>query len=131
MAQKNFDEGKTRTPVAELEPHVFMLGGESFRTKTMFPPAWYIEDHSQPGAASVISFINRMLLPEDRDRFKSLLENDTVEIELEDLLDVSNWLVETIADRPTNGSTSSEDGPENTSDTSTETESDAATDGGN
>lgn len=125
MAEHNFDEGKDR---ALEEGHSFVLGGVTFRTKASMPPK-VIAEEFKPGFAGVVDFLVKMVVPEDRAAFEHMINADTANITPDDCIDVSNWLLEVISERPTVAPGSPSAGRKTTSRTSTATDSEEATAG--
>jgi hypothetical protein len=98
--------------------HMFTLAGEQFHTY----PGMSItlvrddeEDETLDPLASTIKFIRDLVVVEDRERFDHLITSPDVYIDVQDLLQLSNWLVEVISGRPTKSPGSSGNGAGRTS----------------
>lgn len=111
MAERNFDSD---VPVEVGEGHSFILRGLTFHTKPRVPAAHFMNE--KQGIANVISWIQNLLVPEDRDVFTKLIEDPDSGVVVDEIADISNWLVEVYSDnRPTNAPDSSGPGAQPTS----------------
>lgn len=114
MAEKEFGTGKKKG-------HTFTLAGEKFRTYPGMSVTFVVADtaggadEELPPLQATIAFIRSLIVKEDRERFDHLIASPDVYIDVQDLLDLSNWLVEVISGRPTKSPGSSGNGAGRTS----------------
>lgn len=66
-----------------------------------------------PGA--LIKFIQGVLVPEDVPRFQVLIRDKDVQVEAQDIAEITDWLFEEYIDRPTKRPGPSSSGPSSTS----------------
>lgn len=77
-------------------------------------------DDQMDSAVTMIEFIRRALLTEDRERGMDFLENSEPPVPLTTLTEIITWLIEEYTVKPTEPSTPSADGSTTTGSTSTE-----------
>jgi hypothetical protein len=114
MAEKEFNAGSKK------KGHTFILGDETFHTYpgmsyTFFWGTDEEESETARPLQATIKFIRSLVVKEERERFDHLLETPDVYIDVQDILDLSRWLVEVISGRPTKSRGSSGNGAARTS----------------
>ena len=135
MPHRDFDAARAERE-RQVEPVTFTLGGEDF-TCVLAPAvgdALDLADAPEPESSligsvkAITKFIDKILVPADRAKFKKLLRKiDTPHgpINSYDVIEVGVWLSEEFAGRPTEPSTDfsggrATTGPTSSSDTSSE-----------
>ena len=122
---KDFDAGRQRSD-APLSDRQFQMRGRTFTIRASVPPeaAALIEDASLAGSSiatlkQIDEAICMWLIPEDRAAWTELRrvygdDGELVDTDdpplLEDMLDVSEWLLQVSARRPTRAPSASTDG---------------------
>lgn len=92
---RNFDEEFS----LDGEGLTFTLGGQEFRTKTVAPPAAFMD--RMDGLDGVIGFLSQVIVPEDRDRFLELVKNPDAMMSIYQLDSLAAWVIEETSGRPT------------------------------
>lgn len=107
MAERDFDKERKKKP-----GHTFKLGGETFHTYPGMSVTFIRKESTEDTTPldGTLSFIRSLILPKDRDKFDTLINSEDIYIEADDLLELSNWLVEVISGRPTKRPASSGNG---------------------
>lgn len=98
----------TRKP-EEVEPLFFEIDEERFDAHPVVPGAVILEfasgaDGDGTGAAQILTFFERVLVPESKERFFELIHDTNRVVELELLSDIVGFLVEEYTDRPSEAS---------------------------
>jgi hypothetical protein len=127
MPHRDFDAARAERE-RQVEPVTFTLGGETFQcVAPSVGDALDLADAPEPESSligsvkAIAKFIDKILIPADRGRFKKLLRKmDTPHgpVNSYDLIEVGMWLAEEYAGRPTEPSTDSSGGRATTGDTS-------------
>lgn len=101
---RNFDEEANLAEKKEKNSRTFILGGQEFHTKGYSPAATFVKGVDEASGAGVLfEFIASLLVKEDRERFLALVQDPDAEVDIEQVTEISNWLVEiNSANRPTN-----------------------------
>lgn len=110
MAERDFDAERT-----ERDTHSFTIGGETFHTYTAMSVTFWKAQQKREGDEQIplertIRFLRSMILREERERFDAMLESEETYIAANELLEVSNWLIEVISGTPTKSPASSGSG---------------------
>lgn len=112
MAERDFDAERKKT---KKDGHKFTVGGETFRTYPGMSVTFWAAQEKAKGKSDIplertIRFLRSLIVKEDRVRFDKLIYSDDVYIEADELVDISNWLIEVISGRPTKSPASSGNG---------------------
>lgn len=113
MAERDFDAARKKK-----KGHKFTLAGREFRTHPSMSLTFLRGDETDEAALPLtrtLNFIRAMLVKEDRKKWDAMLSDSEVYIEADDILDVSNWIIEVISGRPTKAPVSSGNGDGGTS----------------
>lgn len=114
MAERDFDKERKKKP-----GHTFKLGGETFHTypglsvtllKHFQTRKEGEELSGQEALDETLDFIRTLIVKGDREKFNTLIDSEDIYIDGDDLLELSNWLVEVISGRPTKRPASSGNG---------------------
>jgi hypothetical protein len=110
MAERNFDD---EYQIAAKEGHSFTLAGQVFRTKAIAPVAAFRD--KETGLDAAIMFLKRLLVPEDREAFDLLMDNEDAPISPHQIDQIATWLIEETSGRPTESPAGSGSGAATTS----------------
>lgn len=94
--------------VDEYSDVSFDLNGETFSCRPAIPGAKMLDfvkqadgENGAAAAEALLSFLREVLLEEDWDRFEEMVNDSEVIVEVETLGEITGWLVEQYAERPT------------------------------
>lgn len=94
--------------VEELEPVTFTIDDQEFAAEDAVPGAILLDfikdaDSGDGGraAGALIDFIERVIVDEDRERFRDLIRDPKKKIDIALLGSICEWLVSEYAERPT------------------------------
>lgn len=107
---RNFDE---EFPVPQDAGPSFILCGQEFHTRKYIHPSWFLDDSE--GVAQIVDFITRCVVPEEREIFAKVINDPDTAIHLEQLGEISNYIMAEVSGRPTQAAPSSGPGEETTS----------------
>lgn len=107
---RNFDE---EFPIPQEEGPAFILSGQEFHAKKHLHPSWFLT--KEEGVEQVVDFIERTLVPGERDVFRKLVEDPDTIISLEQLGEIANYIMAEVSGRPTPAAPTSGNGEETTS----------------
>lgn len=93
--------------------HTFKLGGQVFHTKSVAPPAAWLQEET--GLDAAINFLRILLVPEDREVFLAMLKDIDANITPYQIDQVASWLIGETSGRPTESPASSGNGAGRTS----------------
>lgn len=79
----------------------FVMGGQTFSTKNVIHPAVFRKTESLTGLDTAIAIIAGSLVPEDRERFEAMVEDEDSPISAFQLDGVAEWIIEEFSGRPT------------------------------
>lgn len=107
MAERDFDKERKKKP-----GHTFKLGGETFHTYPGLSVTFIRREEGTDVLPldQTLAFIRSLIVEKERATFDNLIKSPDIYIEGDDLLAVSNWLVEVISGRPTKRPVSSGNG---------------------
>lgn len=112
---KDFSGG---TSIEDFEPLSFTLNGETFNAVPAIQGSTLLEfvaaaDSDSGGAAAgaLYSFFENCMEPDEYARFRALLKDPKIIIDMETIGEIAGWLVEEYTTRPTKRPVSSVDGP--------------------
>lgn len=124
---REFTSGTRRSAEPKQPDIEFTLDGETYIARMPKPAVFaYLTAASARGATTadqikaVLDFIEAVLEPDSRARFRSRLLDPEDELELEDGIDLLRYLQEEWSGRPTGSSTDSSDGRATTGPSSTD-----------
>lgn len=117
MATRNFDE---EFDYSSKEGHTFVLGGYTFHTVQVAPPAAFLSLNMGAGFEVAANFIRCILIEEDKPTFEELLTSTTnvVPVSAFQIDQIASWLIGEMSGRPTEAPDSSGNGVGRTSSTS-------------
>lgn len=122
--RRTFKSGKA---LSDFDPLEFELNDQTFKCKPALQGAVLLEfvakaDSDDGGAAAgaMYDFFADVMDELEYKRFRNYLKNPTVIIELDMIAEIAAWLVEEYTARPTEPSSSSDDGPSSSGPTSTD-----------
>lgn len=79
----------------------FVMGGQTFSTKNVIHPAVFRRTEELSGLETAIAIIQGALVPDDRERFTAMVDDEDSPISAFQLDGVAEWLVEEFSGRPT------------------------------
>jgi hypothetical protein len=118
---------KSSRKLADYDPLEFEINDQTFKCKPALQGAVLLEfvakaDSEEGGAAAgaMYDFFGDVMDELEYKRFRNYLKNPDIIIEMETIGEIAAWLVEEYTARPTEPSSSSDDGPSNSGPTSTD-----------
>lgn len=110
MPARDFDAARSERQ-RDRDPITFTLGGETFTCVPSLPICFFLDVAEVGGPVLLALEVETCVVDDQRERFNALLRRTRDPLGEEDVEAVHRWLVETYANRPTERSSGSPDGP--------------------
>lgn len=96
----------------QSEPVTFTVEGQDFTAAKSIPGAVLLDfvadaDSNDGGraAGALVQFIENVIVEDDRERFQKLIRDPDIDVDIELLAEICEWLVSEYAARPTDSPT--------------------------